>query len=298
MTTMRTFPLIALLLGLGAPVASAQERHPCTVHDLRRGECSPGTEAPSRAALLAVIRSGAPTAVMSALEYAERVECYECVPLLARRLLDDDNAGVREFSAWWLRRRYFAVGGVIRQLKEVLANDPNVTRRVRAAEALGEMLMPTVLESLERAAREDRASEVRAAAVRALGRLNHPGGNATIAAAFSDADASVRLDALRQVLRVNFFRNHEALLPALADSDARVRRQAALVVGELRVQEAVEALAALLRGDENADVRQAAAWALGRIGGAAARSELQRAAESERASLVLDAIEVALLMRR
>ena len=53
----------------------------------------------------------------------------------------------------------------------------------------------------------------------------------------------------------------------------------------------------MLRGDEDPNVRQAAAWALGRIGGEDARAALAEAESSESNSLVLDAIEIARAMR-
>lgn len=54
------------------------------------------------------------------------------------------------------------------------------------------------------------------------------------------------------------------------DSDAEVRRAAANALGELEAEEAVPALADALRKDASADVRHTAAWALGQIESAAA----------------------------
>lgn len=308
MKTIGTIATLSLLLGLGAATASAQDV--CHEHDRARGECSPGTQAPSQEALMSAIQSGSPQSLAGILEYGERVECYECVPALARRILTDDNARVREFGAWWLRRRHLAMNHLFAELRVTLEGSyPEWVRdlmsesdlsaevvRARAAEALGEFLDPNALGPLSDAAMGDRSPVVRSAAVSALGRLNHPEGNQFLATALSDDSARVRRAAVMAVPRVNFFREHEALIGTLADDDTQVRRQGALLLGQFRVAEAVDALAGLLRSDTDAGVRRSAAWALGRIGSGASRDALREAMGTEDVSMVRDAIEVALLM--
>jgi HEAT repeat protein len=284
---------VALLVGA---VGSAFAQEPHVVHDKERGELSIGTQIPTRSQLLNTIRSGAPTALMAMLEYGERLECYECVPLLEQRILESRDERVREFAAWWLRRRLFAVGAVHARMTQVLASDPDPVRRSRAAEALGELLVPEGVAPLSEAALGDEAPGVRAAAVRGLARLNHPSAPGVVADAMADSEVEVRRSALDVVLRMNFFREHEALLDGLADPDAGVRRQAAKLIGQFRVAEAVAPLVALLEGDPDRDVRQAAAWALGRTGGTEARRALTAAQGVEDDSLVGDAIRVALAM--
>jgi HEAT repeat protein len=100
------------------------------------------------------------------------------------------------------------------------------------------------------------------------------------------------------VLTVNFFRENDAILGALGDEDNTVRMRAARLAGEMRIDAAVPVLVALVQGDANTLVRQAAAWGLGRINGEDARAALRQAQGSETESQVLDAIEVALRMRR
>lgn len=296
MKTIHNSTLVALLLAMAVPtLASAQEPH--VVHDRLRGEISIGTQAPTREALVQAIRSASPTALFTLLEYGERVECHECVPLLERKILESNDARVREISAWWLRRRPFAIGAVMARMRTILESDADPVRRARAAEAIGEFLDPTGLEVLTNATMGDADAGVRASAVKALGRLNHPGGNAVIAAALGDADVAVRRAAIGQVLLVNFFREHDALIARLDDADVQVRRRAALLTGELRLDAAVPALIAMLQGDTDRDVRQASAWALGRIGTTDARAALTAAATTESESLVRDAIQIALRMR-
>ena len=52
-------------------------------------------------------------------------------------------------------------------------------------------------------------------------------------------------------------------------------------------------LIVVLRGDASAGARKAAAWALGRIGGAKGREALIAADKTEKNQQVLDAIEIA-----
>ena len=284
--------LTFLLLG----VSSAAAQDDCQNHERGGGECSVGSEAPTTGDMMNVIRSGSPDRLMATLEHGEMVDCYQCVPALMERALTDGDAEVREYSAWWLRKRSFGAGMAFRFFRLTLADDPDPVRRARAAMAIGEFLDPNGLPLLTDAATADAAASVRASAVTALGRLNHSGGNAILARAMGDADGSVRLAALKSVNIVNFFREFDALVPLLADSDVLIRREAALLSGRFRLTAAVDTLAALLRGDEDASVRRSAAWALGSIGGAEARAALGEANGSETNQQVLDAIEIALLM--
>ncbi|MCA9581127.1 MAG: HEAT repeat domain-containing protein [Myxococcales bacterium] len=280
---------------LWAPTGRAQNND-CTVHDRQRGECSVGTDAPSQQKLMNAIQSAGPTKFMATLEYGERVECDACVVPLMKRILSDDNPQVREFAAWWIRRRPFHVGYVMKEMRTVLADDKDPVRRARAAEAIGEFLDPKGVAHLADALAEDGDAPVRAAAAAALGRLNHPTSHALLAEALDDKDSTVRLAALRAVRRVNFFEEYEALIGTLADGDEAVRREGALLSGQYRVKSAVPALAGLLRSDGDSSVRRAAAWALGRVGGEDAGEALREVRDSETDKTVQDAIAVALKM--
>jgi HEAT repeat protein len=288
---------VALLLGLaGSTAAQDGQPEPHKVYDRDRGELSIGTQIPTRNELKNAIRSAAPSALMAMLEYGERLECYECVPLLKERILESDHDKVREFAAWWIRRRPFAIGRVMRDMKSVLTNDSDPTRRARAAEAIGEFLDPNGFQPLRRAAMNDAAPKVRAAAVEGLGRLNHPDAGQVLAEALRDGSADVRRSAISVVLKVNYFSEHDALIGRLDDEDAMVRRRAAKLLGEFQVEAAVPSLVGMLRMDSDRDARQAAAWALGKIGTADARDALNEAMQQEENSLVKDAIQVALAM--
>lgn len=282
----------AALLLVATPALAQNDSSPENHHDRARGELSPGTQAPTRAALMQAIESGSPEYLAGLLEYGERVECHACVPLLQRQLLESDNPLVREMSAWWLRRRPFGFAAVFRETRAVLAADADPVRRSRAAEALGEFMDPHGVPYL-REALNDTDARVRASAVAGLGRINSPAGNSGIVTAFGDSDATVRETAVGQVLYVNFFRNYDELMGLLADDNTEVRRRTALALGTFRVSEASPALVGML-ADTEPMARQAAAWALGRIGGA--RVALTERQALEEVSLVRDAIEVALRM--
>ena len=288
----------AMLVWLIATGASAEDAaKPYVVFDRDRGELSPGTSAPSRQELVNTIKSATPMRLYATLEYGERVECFECIPLLADKLLSSDDAEVREISAWWLRRRPFGFAPIVVRMRRVAASDPDPVKRARAAEALGEFLDPHAQPTLSAVATSDAEASVRASAVRALGRLNTTKGHAALIEACDDADPKVRKAALDQVLKVNFWSGTSALLGRLADDDAGVRRTAAQLVGTLKIGDALEPLLGLLITDDSADVRSAAAIALGRIGGPDAAAALVDARKLETDSSVQDAISVASKMK-
>jgi HEAT repeat protein/cyclophilin family peptidyl-prolyl cis-trans isomerase len=67
------------------------------------------------------------------------------------------------------------------------------------------------------------------------------------------------------------------LISLVRDSEARIRRRAALAIGRTRVPEGIPALVPLLAGDDDPEVRQMAAFALGLIGDARAADPLTAA---------------------
>lgn len=292
-----TLASIVLGLALVPPTVQADEPTEVQVHDRTRGELSPGTGAPTREKMKNTIKSGSPTALYAMLEYGERVECFECIPLLEKKLLDSDNAQTREIAAWWLRRRSFGFGRIMVRMREVASTHEDPVMRERALAALGEFLDPHALPTLDAVATGDAEPSVRVAAVRALGRLNAQAGNATLAKVLADGDARVRKAALDQVLKVSFFRDAGALLARLDDSDAGVRRTSVQLVGELRIADAAEPLMGLLMTDDSPQVRQAAAIALGRIGGNDAFTALTDARALEDDEQVSGAIDIAMRMR-
>ena len=287
-----------MLLAPAQSIVHAEDLTPVVVYDRERGELSVGTGAPKREYMVNAIKSASPSRLYATLEYGERVECFECIPLLADKLLSSDEAQTREIAAWWLRRRSFGFGPIMKKMQDVAKSDSNPERRARASAALGEFLDPHAAGVLQTVAKSDSEAPVRVAAVRALGRLNTLTGTQGISAAMSDSDAKVRLAALEQVTKLSFFRDVTPVLTAIADDDALVRRTAAQLAGELRLSAAVEPLLGVLMTDDSVQVRQAAAIALGRIGGGDAQTALSDAKGMERDDAVQQAIAVALQMKQ
>ena len=98
----------------------------------------------------------------------------------AQRVTTLRTAKNREISAWWLRRRIFGVfdpGEAYERVVNNLAGHADPVIRARSAEALGEFLSFAGAEPLATALVKDSAPEVRAAAARALDRLNTTGPN-------------------------------------------------------------------------------------------------------------------------
>jgi HEAT repeat protein len=292
-TTMKISSFTACLLSvfIGAS-AFAQDLPEHVVYDREKGELSPGTGAPSRERMVNAIKSASPTSLYAMLEYGERVECFECIPLLEKKLLSSDNAQTREIAAWWLRRRSFGFGPIMVRMKKVAVESSDPVQRERALQALGEFLDPHALPTLKQAVTSDSEASVRVAAVKAIGRLNAAAGNEALSIALGDSDPKVRRAALDQVLKVGFFRDAGAILARLDDTDVSVRRASAQLAGELAIQDAVEPLMGLLMTDDSAQVRQAAAIALGKLGGEG-RAALDDAQATEKDDQVLGAIEIA-----
>lgn len=73
-----------------------------------------------------------------------------------------------------------------------------------------------------------------------------------------------------------------------------IQRNAVLALGHFKDASAVPALSELLLRDERAEIRSAAAWSLGRIGGPEASEALRRAMEREQDSVVIRELEKSL----
>jgi len=285
--------LAAWVLALSHGAAAQAQEIPETREYSRRGEISPGTAAPSIAQMLATIQSGSPEKLRATLEYGERVVCQECVPLLEKKLLESSVARVREMSAWWLRRQPFAAPALVTKLRKLVRADTDPVRRARAAEALGEFMDPFAVAELSDAAMADGDPGVRVAAVHAIARLNNDAGFAVFTDTLRDIDTDVKLATLDELVNIGAFRDYGALIALLGDTSAEVRTRAARLCGEYRVQEAQSTLIAMLEGEPAAPARKAAAWALGRVGGAEGQTALTEAAGREREQGVLDAIRIA-----
>lgn len=239
-----------------------------------------------------------PTRIWKLLEHGEKVECLNCIPRVSR-LLFDSNAKTREISAWWLRRRVFGVfgpGEVYSRVLTTLSNPhESELRRSHAANALGEFLKPSGIAPVAKAALEDPSPRVRKAAVNALLRLNSEGPGHALGRALSDKDEGVRLAALKAAVSVNVFSGTEQLVTLFSDRSGAVRRRAAEAAGSMRLVDSVAGLLRLAneKHESDADVRNAAVWALGQIADPETKDALRSALDDSN-SLVRGTAQIAL----
>lgn len=170
---------------------------------------------------------------------------------------------VRGAPADQLAAVLLAHGVVDRAPHDLRHEDP--VRRARAAEVLGLCRVGASLPLLMRAV-DDPVLEVRVAATRALGRLGEPSASATVLSAVGAGDGlpdEVAVAALEQ-MGVGIA---GSLQTALGSSSAQARKVAAYLSGEGSFTRSRGMLRMLLVADEDPGVREAAAAALGKMGG-------------------------------
>jgi HEAT repeat protein len=241
--------------------------------------------------------SGAPTLVWETLEHGEKVECLDCIPLVAP-LLYDTNAKTREIAAWWLRRRVFGVfgdGEVYQQTIQTLQTDSDPVRRSYAAYALGEFFAAPGIAACASSVIADGDARVRSASASALGRLNSDGGGA-LGVALRDSDATVRLAALASAGRINSFSSASGLAALTTDSSSDVRRRDIEILDALNVVDALAPVTAAAQNDADPRVRAVACHALGTFGNSAALPALQNLSQNDPDVFVRDQATIA--MRR
>lgn len=291
-----SFVRAALLVAASLVVSGAGAAEP-NVHAGRAGvyrqlasESLEAVSTPEQIMKLTRADSVAPTRIWKVLEHGEKLECLACVPVVSK-LLYNSNPKTREISAWWLRRRIFGVFGPGQVYESTLAtlgdSAQSETRRLYAANALGEFLSVSGVPALSNAVARDESAAVRAAAVAALERLNSAGVGGELTLALGDADEAVRLAALHAVTRINSFADVEAVVALVGDPSALVRRRAAEALGVMKAGDAVLGLMALSSAEQESDaaVRAAAVWALGQVGDVEARDSILAARRDEDSSV-------------
>ena len=141
-----------------------------------------------------------------------------------------------------------------------------------AARTLGELGDRRACPTLSRLLSTSPRSDVRRAAAKALGRIGGQDAVAPLIVALSDPDEQTAIEA-RDALG-SIAEAMSELRKAFRSSNPVVRAGACHALGRLGLPDSVEVLAETLRSDGSSAARAAAAGALGRIGGAAARSAL------------------------
>jgi hypothetical protein len=241
------------------------------------------------------VATGAPPLVWEVLEHGEKIECLDCVAVVAP-LLYDLNAKTREIAAWWLRRRVvgvFGPGEVYEQTLQTLASDPSPTRRADAAYALGELFASPGIAACVTALASDSDPGVRAAAASALGRLNSDGQGA-LATAFGDSDPGVKLAALQSATKINAFSGEAQVVALTTDPTPAVRRRAIETLDTLGAVDAVTAVVAAAQNDTDATVREEACHALGTFGDSSVLSVLETLSSSDPDTFVRDEAQIAM----
>jgi HEAT repeat protein len=153
-------------------------------------------------------------------------------------------------------------------------------RRARAAQVLGDLELRAAVPALCRLL-EDRHSEVRVVAVRALGRIGDPAAAWRLIASLDRVDPAPSLLVTHTLVQLG--PEAEVTLSAALDHpQARVRVVCLDALGLLGATGAVTRVARVLREDPSLDVRVAAAAALGRLGVRSAMDPLIDALVSSR----------------
>jgi HEAT repeat protein len=137
-------------------------------------------------------------------------------------------------------------------------------RRVAAANALGEMGDPSVLQPLI-AALKDPEAMVRAAAANGLARVGDPQSSLPLAPLLRDSARNVRVAAVNALGQIGDRNALDPLLKLVNDREWEVRAALAETFGKLADKRALPAVLGLLN-DRDQEVRQNAADALGKVG--------------------------------
>lgn len=231
----------------------------------------------------------------------EHVELY--YNPLFRWLLKDPDPVVRvqAIEGLWEDENVNLINPLVRMLRE----DPDENVRAAAASALGRFVLlgelgeidgplAMVAEKALLAAihTPQESLEVRRRAVEAIAYSSESGIRDVIRNAYYDEDERMRISAVFAMGRSADRYWRSIVLAELKSTLPEMRFEAARACGELELRDAVPMLG-MLTEDEDIEVRQAAIWALGRIGGREARRILLKHLHSKEEA-IRDAAEAAL----
>ena len=245
--------------------------------------------------IISVTTSNSPSLIWETLEHGEKVECLQCIPVVAN-LLYDQHQQTREIAAWWLRRRIFGVfgdGQVYVQTLNTMKSDPNAQKRAYAAYAIGEMLDASGIQPLADVITNDSSPLVRSAAASALGRMNSAG-NGALSKALIDSDPGVQTAAIKAAGRVNEFTDEQTASKLVGSPNATVRALGVGLLEDLHAKDTVASVISLAQNDADVNVRIASCHALGSFRDSSASSALQNIANNDASTLVRDAATIAL----
>jgi HEAT repeat protein len=242
------------------------------------------------------------TLIVALLETAEH-HIDACFSDVFRWLLSDEDPWVRAkaIEGLWEEDDVRLIGPFI----HCLQHDQSPEVRAIAALSLGRFILMGELEqipstvgsqvesALLTALTENEANpQVRRRLLEALAYSSHRRVPDLILAAYHDDDEDMQMSAVFAMGRSADLRWRHIVLAELRGSSNAMRFEAARASGDLELAEAMPALIELLDEDD-VELRNAAVWSLGRIGGPEARRALRRCCQSDDEDLK-DAAEDAL----
>ncbi len=213
----------------------------------------------------------------------------------------DDEVRATAIEGLWENEQPSLIGSLITALR----SDPSARVRAAAATSLGRFVLAGELERLEETIQArilqelmttfhlaDESIEVRRRAIESAAYACIPEALDALEIAYYDEDQRMRMSAIVGMGRTCDSRWRGIILEELANPTAAMRYEAALAAGEMMLQAAVPLLGRLL-GDADTQMRDAAIWALGQIGGAQAKQlllELYEEADEDTQAVVEEAL--------
>jgi HEAT repeat protein len=204
---------------------------------------------------------------------------------VARALLTDPEPEVRTRAIRLLDE--YEDPKVIPSYLDMLKNDPDVSVRIEAANALNlfvdlgelEKIPEDIYHQVEDALLASAASEddvrVRRTALESLGYSSRPEVTTLIESAFNRQDPNWQSSALVAMGRSADDRWDDEVTRSLVHVDDRIRKAAVEAAGELSLQTARPILLKMLGEEEDADILSAVIWSLSQIGGEDVRTYLE-----------------------
>lgn len=221
-----------------------------------------------------------------------------------RILLTDEESQIRVHAVRGLWEEL--EGDLIGPLIDLLHHDPEGAVRAEAAAALGNYMLASELEEISPALGikveeallsvlqgESDTPEVQSRALESIAFSGETGVRELIEDAYYSPIEEMRVSALRAMGRSADVRWRGLVRAELQNPDVEMRAEAARAAGELEDHQALKDLLELL-GDESDEVRLAAIFSLGRLGGREAREALAFLIEEDAESAEAEAAEIAL----
>jgi hypothetical protein len=253
--------------------------------------------------------------IWAALPVQRRLGVLEDLELLAegntvmhfdavnRMALDDEDPRIRTIAirSLWTSEQPSLVSIFLK----ILDKDRDANVRAQAAAALGRFVylgevgkVPAgALKEIELRLLDilngDEDPEIQRRALEALGYSGRPDVSERIEQAYEGGEEEWVVSALLAMGRSADDRWAPSVIQSLADPNIDIRREAAKAAGELELSEARPGLFDLL-GDENSELRLAAAWSLSQIGGNGISDALEELIEQTEDEDEIDLLQNAL----